>query len=83
MAERTHIADFAGFEARRKASEAKGKWRGLGINNYIEACGIAPSNLVGQLGARAGLYDAATVRVNATGSISVMLWVVLVLSVFG
>ena len=29
-------------------------------------------NLVGQLGARAGLYDAATVRVNATGSISVM-----------
>ncbi|WP_390915035.1 molybdopterin cofactor-binding domain-containing protein [Pseudosulfitobacter sp. SM2401] len=66
------IGDFAGFDARRKASEAKGKWRGLGINNYIEACGIAPSNLVGQLGARAGLYDAATVRVNATGSISVM-----------
>jgi len=44
----------------------------LGVNCYIEACGIAPSNLVGQLGARAGLYDAATVRVNATGSISVM-----------
>ncbi|MEP1636681.1 xanthine dehydrogenase family protein molybdopterin-binding subunit [Ascidiaceihabitans sp.] len=66
------IGDFSGFEARRKASEAKGKWRGLGINSYIEACGIAPSNLVGQLGARAGLYDAATVRVNATGSISVM-----------
>tara|TARA_B110000090_G_scaffold74667_1_gene84911 strand:- start:15493 stop:17874 length:2382 start_codon:yes stop_codon:yes gene_type:complete len=66
------IGDFTGFEARRKESEAKGKWRGLGINNYIEACGIAPSNLVGQLGARAGLYDAATVRVNATGSISVM-----------
>ena len=66
------IGDFTGFETRRKESEAKGKWRGLGINNYIEACGIAPSNLVGQLGARAGLYDAATVRVNATGSISVM-----------
>lgn len=66
------IMDLAGFEARRKASEAKGKWRGLGVNCYIEACGIAPSNLVGQLGARAGLYDAATVRVNATGSISVM-----------
>jgi carbon-monoxide dehydrogenase large subunit len=66
------IMDLSGFEARRKASEAKGKWRGLGVNCYIEACGIAPSNLVGQLGARAGLYDAATVRVNATGSISVM-----------
>ncbi|MCB1310535.1 MAG: xanthine dehydrogenase family protein molybdopterin-binding subunit [Sedimentitalea sp.] len=66
------VADLTGFAARRKASEAKGMLRGLGVNCYIEACGIAPSNLVGQLGARAGLYDAATVRVNATGSISVM-----------
>ena len=65
-------ADLAGFAARRAASEANGKLRGLGINCYIEACGIAPSNIVGMLGARAGLYDAATVRVNATGSISVM-----------
>ncbi|SFN34204.1 carbon-monoxide dehydrogenase large subunit [Roseovarius lutimaris] len=66
------IADFKGFAARRKASEAKGMLRGLGINCYIEACGIAPSNLVGQLGARAGLYESATVRVNATGGLVVM-----------
>ncbi|MTJ04358.1 MAG: xanthine dehydrogenase family protein molybdopterin-binding subunit [Sediminimonas qiaohouensis] len=66
------IADLSGFEARRKESEARGRLRGLGVNTYIEACGIAPSNLVGQLGARAGLYESATVRVNATGSISVM-----------
>ncbi|WP_300029540.1 xanthine dehydrogenase family protein molybdopterin-binding subunit [uncultured Roseobacter sp.] len=66
------MADLSGFEARRKASEAKGKLRGLGVNCYIEACGIAPSNLVGQLGARAGLYESATVRVNATGGLVVM-----------
>ncbi|MEO9823014.1 MAG: xanthine dehydrogenase family protein molybdopterin-binding subunit [Paracoccaceae bacterium] len=66
------MADVSGFEARRKESEARGKLRGLGINSYIEACGIAPSNLVGILGARVGLYDAATVRVNPTGNISVM-----------
>ncbi len=66
------IADLSGFEARRKDSESRGRLRGLGVNTYIEACGIAPSNLVGQLGARAGLYESATVRVNATGSISVM-----------
>jgi carbon-monoxide dehydrogenase large subunit len=66
------IADLKGFAARRKASEAKGKLRGLGVNCYIEACGIAPSNLVGQLGARAGLYESATVRVNATGGLVVM-----------
>jgi len=66
------IADLAGFAARRKASEKKGLLRGLGVNTYIEACGIAPSHLVGVLGARVGLYDAATVRVNATGNIQVM-----------
>ncbi|MCL4187466.1 MAG: xanthine dehydrogenase family protein molybdopterin-binding subunit [Rhodobacteraceae bacterium] len=66
------IADLAGFEKRRAASAAKGLLRGLGLNCYIEACGIAPSHLVGQLGARAGLYESATVRVNATGGIVVM-----------
>ncbi|MGF6859516.1 carbon-monoxide dehydrogenase large subunit [Rhodobacteraceae bacterium MBR-64] len=66
------IADLAGFEARRAESAKNGLLRGLGVNCYIEACGIAPSHLVGQLGARAGLYESATVRVNATGSISVM-----------
>lgn len=66
------LIDRDGFAARRSESEAKGKLRGLGINCFIEACGIAPSNLVGQLGARAGLYESATVRVNATGGLVVM-----------
>ena len=66
------IADLEGYESRANASREKGLLRGLGINCYIEACGIAPSNLVGMLGARAGLYESATVRVNATGSITVM-----------
>ena len=66
------IADIKGFAARRAASEKAGKLRGFGVNCYIEACGIAPSSLVGQLGARAGLYESATVRVNATGGITVM-----------
>ncbi|QFT92749.1 Carbon monoxide dehydrogenase large chain [Roseovarius sp. THAF9] len=66
------IIDKDGFQKRLEDSKAKGKLRGLGVNCYIEACGIAPSNLVGQLGARAGLYESATVRVNATGGITVM-----------
>ncbi|MGM0742046.1 MAG: xanthine dehydrogenase family protein molybdopterin-binding subunit [Pseudomonadota bacterium] len=66
------IADLAGFEARLAESKKNGKLRGLGVNCYIEACGIAPSHLVGQLGARAGLYESATVRVNATGGLVVM-----------
>ena len=63
--------DHAGFPARRAESEARGKRRGLGVSTYVEACGIAPSALVGALGARAGLYEAANVRVHPTGSVTV------------
>ncbi len=34
------FADWKGFEARRKASEAKGKRRGRAITYYIEDCGV-------------------------------------------
>ena len=66
------LSDYAGFPQRKAAAKAKGKLRGIGVASYIEACGIAPSSLVGALGARAGLYEAATVRVNPTGSVTVL-----------
>ncbi|MBS0320361.1 MAG: xanthine dehydrogenase family protein molybdopterin-binding subunit, partial [Proteobacteria bacterium] len=65
------MADVAGFASRKAASAAKGKLRGLGYASYIEACGLAPSNIAGALGARAGLYEAGEVRVHPTGSVSV------------
>ncbi len=65
-------ADWAGFEARRAAAKARGKLRGIGISTYIEACGIAPSAVVGSLGARAGLYEVGTIRVHPTGSVTVL-----------
>ena len=65
-------ADHAGFEARRSAAAARGKLRGIGISTYIEACGIAPSAVVGSLGARAGLYEVANIRVHPTGSVTVL-----------
>ena len=64
-------ADWAGFEARRAEAAARGKCRGIGISTFIEACGIAPSAVVGSLGARAGLYESGSVRVHPTGSVSV------------
>ncbi len=65
-------ADYAGFEARRREAMGRGKLRGIGIATYIEACGIAPSAVVGSLGARAGLYESAAVRVHPTGSVSIL-----------
>jgi aerobic carbon-monoxide dehydrogenase large subunit len=66
------MADYAGFPARKAEAKGRGKLRGIGLASYIEACGIAPSSLVGALGARAGLYEAATIRVNPTGSVTVL-----------
>lgn len=65
------LADVAGFASRRDESKKRGKLRGLGFSTYIEACGLAPSNVAGALGARAGLYEVGEIRVNPTGSVSV------------
>ncbi len=65
-------ADYAGFEARRQEAARRGKLRGIGIATYIEACGIAPSAVVGSLGARAGLFESASVRVHPTGSVTIL-----------
>ena len=71
LAKAIAIADVAGFPARKAASAAKGKLRGLGYSCYIEACGLAPSNIAGALGARAGLFEAGEVRVHPTGTVTV------------
>ena len=66
-------ADVAGFAARKAASAARGKFRGLGYSTYVEACGLAPSRIAGRLGARGGLYESATIRVHPTGQITVLI----------
>jgi carbon-monoxide dehydrogenase large subunit len=64
-------ADWAGFPARRAAAAAQGKLRGIGLSTYLEACGYAPSKLLGARGARAAMWEFANVRVHPTGSVTV------------
>ena len=66
------LADYAGIAARKAESAKKGMKRGIGFSAYIEACGIAPSEAVGSLGAGVGLWESAEVRVNPTGSVEVL-----------
>src|SRR6266704_4263910 len=65
------IADVKNFVNRKEESMKRGKYRGLGYACYIEACGIAPSNVAGSLGARAGLFEAGEIRVHPTGTVTV------------
>ena len=71
MVKAQDMADVAGFPGRKADSAAKGLLRGIGYSSYIEACGIAPSNIAGALGARAGLFECGEIRVHPTGSVTV------------
>jgi len=63
-------ADYENLKKERAAARSDGKLMGIGFSTYIEACGIAPSAVVGSLGARVGLYDAASIRVHPTGKVT-------------
>ncbi|MEX0290580.1 MAG: xanthine dehydrogenase family protein molybdopterin-binding subunit [Flavobacteriaceae bacterium] len=62
---------YEDFKKEQEEARKKGKLLGVGISTYIEGCGIAPSAVVGSLGARAGLYEVGHVRVQPTGKVSV------------
>ena len=59
------------FRSEQAAAREKGKYLGIGLSTYIEACGLAPSAVVGSLGAQAGQWESAVVRVHATGKVTV------------
>lgn len=68
--------EISGYEALRqeqKERRANGdsKLLGIGVCAFIEACGLAPSQVVGALGAQAGLWESGKVRVHPTGSVTV------------
>ena len=64
-------ANYEKLKEERSAARNDGNLMGIGFSTYIEACGIAPSAVVGSLGARVGLYDAASIRVHPTGKVTI------------
>ncbi len=66
------LIDYSGFAQRKSQAAREGKLRGIGFSTYIEACGIAPSQAVGSLGAGVGLWESAEVRVNPVGTVEVL-----------
>jgi carbon-monoxide dehydrogenase large subunit len=71
LAKALELSRWSGFAERRRAAAARGRLRGIGIVTYIEACGLAPSRIAQQLGARGGLFESANVRVNPSGDVTV------------
>src|SRR5205814_2569927 len=68
--------ESSAYGASRKEHEQarkRGRYLGVGFSTYVEACGLAPSQVAGALGAQAGLYESATVRVHPTGKVTVFI----------
>src|SRR6202008_2063301 len=65
------MLDYKKFRTDQPAARAQGRLMGIGFSTYIEACSIAPSKVVGALGAGAGLYESAKVRVHPPGTVTV------------
>jgi len=63
--------DYRKARADQAAARQQGRLVGIGLSTYIEACSIAPSKVVGSLGAQAGLYESGKVRVHPTGGVTV------------
>ena len=65
------MVDYKKFRSEQQAARKQGRLLGIGFSTYIEACSIAPSKVVGSLGAQAGLYESGKVRVHPTGGVTV------------
>lgn len=54
------VADYAGFEARRVESATRGKLRGIGVSNTVEA-------------SNAGMVESAQIRFDASGALTLFM----------
>ena len=65
------MVGYSDFRKEQQEAREQGKLLGIGLSAYVEICGAAPSAVAGTLGARAGLWESANVRVHMTGKVSV------------
>jgi carbon-monoxide dehydrogenase large subunit len=64
------VLDYDDLRERQQEAREEGRYLGVGLSSYIEACGIAPSELAGQLGAQAGLWESSLVRMQPSGTVT-------------
>jgi carbon-monoxide dehydrogenase large subunit len=65
------MSRYSEFRKEQEQGRQQGRYIGVGISTYIEACGPAPSAVAGSLGAGAGLWESGQVRVHPTGAVTV------------
>ena len=65
------LVGYDDFRAEQASARDDGRYLGIGLSTYVEICGMAPSAVAYTLGARAGVWESALVRVHPTGKVTV------------
>ena len=67
------LADYEQYRKEQAARRENGdtKHIGIGLSSYIEMCGLAPSNILGALRYAAGGWEAAQVRCQPSGQVTI------------
>ncbi|MEA2720146.1 MAG: aerobic carbon-monoxide dehydrogenase large subunit [Candidatus Eremiobacteraeota bacterium] len=61
------IIDYAGLRKQQEELRKQGRYLGIGVSTYVEVCGMGPSAAMPAAG-----WDSAQIRVEPTGSITVL-----------
>ena len=65
------MVGYQSFRQEQARARQEGRYLGIGLSTYVEICGAAPSAIASALGAQAGLWESALVRVHPTGKVTV------------
>lgn len=72
MDKAVELARYSHMRAEQKRARKEGRLVGIGISACIEASGPAPSAVAGSLGGVTGFWESGSVRVHATGKVTVL-----------
>jgi carbon-monoxide dehydrogenase large subunit len=63
--------DYESFREQQAQARDEGRYLGVGLSCYIEACGVAPSQQWSEWGAGVGHWECSVVRFKRTGTVTV------------
>ena len=62
--------DYDGWRKKQTEYRKQGRYIGIGLINYTESCGMAPSEILANIGFDRGGYESAQIRVHPDGKVS-------------
>ncbi len=65
------MVGYQNFRQEQQRARQEGRYLGIGLTNYVEICGAAPSTVAATLGLQYGAWETAMVRVHPTGKVTV------------